>query len=351
MQLAPGPIPQLSSDWFDATPDKIDFTGLVTAALSGADDVEGGLDFIFDWAVPIADTLPPDAIMSDLDTIDAITGQAAPLAGQWQIDPIESAKFQGDAAIIDAYGATPGEAFTPVPPATDYGQGVPPAVYAGFVSITLRNLTRPGYPDFMEGEQFAIDVAIDPNGLQLDQYYKVSVEMDPWTETGPRPHVQLGETDLFGKLTYQGQWITGDSGNWGATFYTTTTKGAMIAGPTLSWIVSPPLPAPGSGVTRGTPRPFSLVTVTLTNATTGNAQVFHVGDTWNLVVTGPAGADVDVAALKDGVSLVPVTLGQTDASGTYKTSGTFTAADVGAWQEYYVVGRFSWPGNLQFTVS
>jgi hypothetical protein len=65
---------------------------------------------------------------------------------------------------------------------------------------------------------------------------------------------------------------------------------------------------------------------------------FSVGDTWQITVTGPPTSPVWVGGSQNGVAFGTYQIGSTDASGTFTTTGTMGAANIGAWSEYWDVG-------------
>lgn len=351
MQLEPGPIPALALNLVDQAPEDPGLGAFARAWEQTASRIDGTLDAAFDSTATLDDVLNESDIIPQLAAVDQINGDAASLVGLWQIDPIESSKVFGDAAIIDASDYMPGEAFTPVPLAADYGDGNPPTLFPLFGTVTLQNLTRPGFTDFRIGENFRIDVQLLVTGQHVEQYFQCSITMYSQIGDAPNAPWPLGLTDLNGKLSFPGTWGVADAGNWRATFYATSKAGIQDAGPALTWSVAqirekgPGPGGPGSVLGK------NVVNVALQNLTSPGQQNFLIGDQWQLDVWGPAGATVTITGSFNGDALPQTAIGQTDASGHYQAIGSMPAANVGAWMEFYAVGAFQWPGSLAFTVS
>jgi hypothetical protein len=107
-----------------------------------------------------------------------------------------------------------------------------------------------------------------------------------------------------------------------------------------------PAAAPSSPVASQSGKPLG---VTLQNATgTSNTQ-FRVGDSFRLVVTGPANAQVTGSSQHDGKGGGAAPFGSTDASGTAIITGTMTPDTVGGWVEQWYVGGQS-AGSVSFSV-
>ena len=242
MLLAPGPFPVVAP--VPATPPQ---TGTTFSDLAAVELIQlpvletfldAAIDPVFDFNVPV----PDDGSTQLHDDADAIVQQLALRDFDGRAASIEPLKTLGDQGIIAAYQVIPGEAFQPVPPPDQYAGGGPPVITSNPLSITLNNLTRPGAADFAIGEDYQVgaQIALQQGGGGI--YAGVQVLIFPWCDNVPQPSISIGVTDQYGFLTAQGTFLTDQVGNWGATFYSLTPQGGLIAGPTLSWVVGP---APG----------------------------------------------------------------------------------------------------------
>ena len=83
---------------------------------------------------------------------------------------------------------------------------------------------------------------------------------------------------------------------------------------------------------------FPATAANLANLT-APGQPFIAGDMFQLTLTGaPNAVVVETASSQNGQSMGSYQAGSTDASRTLVITGTFTAADVGSWQETWSVG-------------
>jgi hypothetical protein len=349
MRLEPGPIPQLPTDFEQSPAEEPDFEHFVRAWLAEADALEIPLDAWLDPSQVIDEVLPHDNVIDNMDYAGAVTQQMAFYVNQDQMNDLESQKTAGDAAIIDAYQSTPGEAFMEVPAGDDLSgpPPAPPAASAGV--ITLTNLSRPATMGFFEGDEYAIDVQLDTNAQKLVQYYQVSIESQQVKDDEAAPHFTFPKTDLNGRTGTRGVFQPGDAGNWWSQFVATTTDGIQDVIGTLSWVVQ----AAGAGdTTPGTkppPAAVPLVSVMFVARLMNFPDVIYQGNPWHLDVYGPPLSDVTVTGTFNGQRLAPAVIGKTDVSGHYHLDGEVAANDVGTWVEYYSVGGFQWDGKLQFT--
>lgn len=113
---------------------------------------------------------------------------------------------------------------------------------------------------------------------------------------------------------------------------------------------SAPAPAPSSsGAPAAAPagRPLG---VTLQNASGGSNTQFRVGDTFRLVITGPANSQVTGSSQHDGRSGAAAPFGNTDSTGQAVISGTMTPDTVGGWVEQWFVGGQN-AGSVSFSVA
>ena len=92
-----------------------------------------------------------------------------------------------------------------------------------------------------------------------------------------------------------------------------------------------PLPPVGSGGIGPTPTGFGL---TLQNLTRPGAEgIEHVGDRFNVQITGPPGANIYITATHNGRQLPTAGMGIIPASGVLNIGGSFGAGDKGNWIE------------------
>ena len=81
----------------------------------------------------------------------------------------------------------------------------------------------------------------------------------------------------------------------------------------------------------------------------GNLSNFNIGDKWQITITqASAGQPVTVTGGLNGTSATNQ-MGTTDAAGTFRLAGQFTADQVGLWQESWAVGG-SPSGFVAFSV-
>jgi hypothetical protein len=97
------------------------------------------------------------------------------------------------------------------------------------------------------------------------------------------------------------------------------------------------------------PTPAAAPSVELMNTTSPGDRNFLVGESWALTVRGQPNSEVVISGAKDGQALTPAVLGQTNAAGEFRLSGTMSAAEVGDWSESYAVGGAN-VGSLNFGV-
>jgi len=85
-------------------------------------------------------------------------------------------------------------------------------------------------------------------------------------------------------------------------------------------------------------------TVVLNNLTRGGAALFWVGDSWELVITGPPVSLVTVTGSHNGVPFGPATFGMTDTSGRWYHFGSMSEYELGSWvEQWYVAGQLCTP--------
>lgn len=114
-----------------------------------------------------------------------------------------------------------------------------------------------------------------------------------------------------------------------------------------------PAPAPassGSGSSSSAPPAGRPLGVTLQNASGGSNSQFRVGDTFRLVITGPANVQVTGSSQHDGRSGAAAPFGNTDSTGQAVITGTMTPDTVGGWVEQWFVGGQN-AGSVSFSVA
>ena len=343
MLLEAGPIPPLDTSWYPTTYDKPDFLAMVDAAWAEIDPIVAEMDALIDPVAVFDDVLTGDTILADLDTIDQINGDNASLANLAGIDVIDGYKSNADAALIVAIQAMPPEAWATAPDTIE-GESVPgTSATAVFAGVTLLDTGTNSGTNLLTGDQYQLQVKMSTTTGQVADYYQVTVWGEMFKDGVPQPKLQLGTTDGTGTVTYKGQWQTSDAGNWSMYLHANPTTGGEVVSQIYQWSVIDRAQAPGG------PR-AQPVTVQLTNWTTGDINNSHVGDHWQLFVTGPPMAAVYLYASHNGAQQVETEIGQTDPQGYFTVANAWAAADAGAWVEYYAVGRLLWDGWLTFNV-
>jgi hypothetical protein len=179
------------------------------------------------------------------------------------------------------------------------------------VSATLTDTTRSGTA-YRVGDSFTLAVAGPPNR---------PVTVIQTFNGVPGSETQVGTTDSSGAWPTSGTWTYSNAGT-----YSQVWKVAGVAAPTLNFTVSP------------------LVVLTVPGRT---GTAFHVGDHFTIVVTGQANQTVTVNQNSGG----DVSVGSTNGSGTYSTSGTWTSGNIGSYTQVWKVGGLAALPTLTFTVS
>lgn len=108
-------------------------------------------------------------------------------------------------------------------------------------------------------------------------------------------------------------------------------------------------PAGGSNTGSASSTSYPL-SVRLVNSSGGSASSFNVGDSWQIIISGPPNASVQASASQNGTSLGTTTMGTIAANGQLVLTGTFTASQVGSWSESWTVGGQS-AGSISFSVA
>lgn len=343
MQLEAGPIPPLDTSWYPTTYDQPDFLEMVYAAWAEIDQVTAEMDALIDPVAVFDEVLTGDTILADLDTVDQINGDNAYLSNLAPMANIDGMKLNGDTALIFAVQSIPGEAFATVPPVTAYGTIAQPAPTATFAGVTLVDTATNSGTDLHTGDQYQIQVKMSTATGKAADYYGVKVWGEMFQDGAPRPHLDLGTTDGAGVVTYKGQWQTADAGNWTMYLHADPLTGGEVVSQVYQWSVVDRSQALGG-------RKPQAVTVQLKNWTTGDINNSHVGDHWQLFVTGPPRAAVYLYSSQNGAQQTERQIGTTDPAGNFTVADAWTAADSGAWVEYYAVGRLLWDGWLTFNV-
>lgn len=343
MLREPGPIPPLNTSWYPTTYDTPDFTAEVEAAFSSIDSSFYWMDAIFDPTAVLDDLPTGDTIMTDLEAVDKVNGSNAHLAVTDPIANIDQFKASGDAALTAAIQVIPGEAFTPVPMATQYG--TQPQVYptANIKTVTITNSSGVPVSNFAVGDQFQIFVQMDTTTGHANDYFQVQLYAQMTKDGVQQPNQQLPQTDQTGSSTFTGVWQSTDTGNWQMAVFAQPFTGGQVEYSYVTWSV-------GAQRTQTGPPAAAAVKVTLINWTSGNLANNHSGDTWQLFVSGPANADVYLWPTHNGVALSEATLGQTDSFGNFNLAGKWADTEIGDWVEQYGVGHFLQLGNTTFTV-
>jgi hypothetical protein len=106
----------------------------------------------------------------------------------------------------------------------------------------------------------------------------------------------------------------------------------------------------GAGSSTGPNPTGSYATITLQNATTGNANSFRVGNRFKVLVSGAVpGTTVMASSVHNGVSIgANSKMGVVDSYGNWSTEGVMGAGEVGEWTEVWTVGGVS--KTVGFTV-
>lgn len=343
MLLEPGPLPKLNTSWYPTTYDTPDFETNVNDWWTSADLIVGEMDGWIPPDLTIDDALTGDTIMTDLDNVDKSNGDNAASINLSGIQTGDGMKANGDAALVAANQAIPGEAWTPVPATTPYGSVPQTQPTARIAGVALANLSGGNPQIYTQGDQYQLVVHMDTGTGAVADYYNVHVFAVRTLDGRTQPNLEIGHTDHTGVVVLTGQWQPADVGNWTMYVHADPTTGGDVVSILYSWNVGAANRQP-----IGPTQP--AVTVQLHNLTTGVNTFNHSGDSWQLLVTGPPNSPVYIFATHDGQALAEVEIGGTDGNGNFVLNGAWGDGDVGQWAENYVVGRFAWPGQLNFTV-
>jgi hypothetical protein len=108
-------------------------------------------------------------------------------------------------------------------------------------------------------------------------------------------------------------------------------------------------PATSAGiVTSGGPQ--GQISIRLVNSSGGSNSAFNVGDSWQVIVSGPPNSPVTASATQNGTSLGSSPMGTIGSNGQLVLTGTMSASQVGNWTESWSVGGQS-AGTISFSVA
>jgi hypothetical protein len=343
MLLEPGPLPQLDISWYPASYDTPDFTDMVNIAMAEADQLAGAMDGLIDPNAIFDEALPDDGMIAQLDALDHANGDNAASINLSGMSVGDGQKADGDAWLTLAVQSIPGEAFTPVPAATQFGTAPAATPTARIAGVTLLDLTTMSGTNFRVGDQYQLQVKMDLNTGQVADYLGVHITAQMILGAVNQPTLEIGVTNSQGLATYLGQWGPGDAGNWIMWVHAAPTTGGDIRSQEYQWSVAA-AGQPAHGPTQ------PAVSVQLQNLTTFDINTNREQDAFGLYVTGPPSSPVYVWATHDGQALPEIQIGTTDANGAFNLNGAWTHGDIGDWVEHYAVGHFVWPSSLTFRV-
>jgi len=165
-----------------------------------------------------------------------------------------------------------------------------------------------------EGELIgAAEAALEVEDLQLEAYG--SMPEAAWQEV-PEPYQPPPETDGLVEEEPTREPVT----------------------PGVPVVIGPAAPAP------------ALPTATMHNLSGGPAQLFHVGDMWDLEIRGPANCPVSCRAWVDTAPLWPVSVGLTDQWGRWSLDGSMGVEHLGYWVQIWEVGGVACTPTISFNV-
>jgi len=107
---------------------------------------------------------------------------------------------------------------------------------------------------------------------------------------------------------------------------------------------------PGEGIAKTPAAGAPAVSVKLVNGSGGSSSSFNVGDSWQVIVTGPPNSAVSASASQNGTSLGTSPMGTIAANGQLVLQGTFAASQVGQWTETWTVAGKN-AGSVSFSVA
>ena len=387
MQLAPGPIPPLTTSWYDNNVYDPGFSALEADALQDLPGLEVVMDALLDPTVVILDALPDDGGGDLLDTASGVITDLASYDPTADIAAIDASENASAESLLDVFQAIPGEAWQPVPGPAAYLSTAPGAAPTLGLGVTLGGVQPPAVPSFAVGSstQLVLQTPTPPGGVGV--YSGVDIQMSRFKNGVSYDQLDLGQTDAEGFIHYTLSFGAGDVGAWKAGIFGVAPDGTQLepAGGDVFWNVVPAASSgapttggsatapgtPGSSLVGAAPHeappsptlpvvtgpgapartvPPPLVTVTLANLTRPGATDFLLSENWLLTVQGPANSNVVIGGTGPGGPLSPVVLGQTDQNGLYQLSGFMGQDNIGSWSETYLVGSTPFIGAIDFTV-
>lgn len=362
MQLEPGPIPVITSDWLDTSVSANGLADYVGQQLSELDQVEGDLDSFLDPAGVILDALPDDGLGGALDGVDGALGDMSLTIDNWQPDAIQQAYDDTGQRLVNVFTIVPAEAWQDVPAEQQFGDAAPVSDVPNPFTAALTTPDQVPLTDVQAGQTVLFSLHIAPREGGGGLIAGVPVREYGWKEGQVQFSHDVGATNQFGFLSFTQVFGPDDVGAWQVEFFGVNPDGSLTSGPLLSFNVNPsavpiqplppttPLPVPSP---TPTPQPVQpQVNVMLEN--TGGARVFPdfvVGDTWTLTITGAPNTDVAIGGFHNNQALSPLTLGATDNAGQFVLAGVMDVQHIGLWQETYTVGGVDWHGALLFSVN
>ncbi len=185
------------------------------------------------------------------------------------------------------------------------------------------------YPQNVQTD--AIDCVSNPGSTFTDAYGKTVT--CPAASTSPVPGINVS--------IYTPQQIAAMISGQATPSYETpiNVAGTKIPATQPGYIPEPLVPVGGT-------KPTSLPA-----AVRINKSSFNVGDSWQIVVTGPPNASVTASSTQNGTAVGSQTpMGTIGSSGQLVLTGTMSAAQIGAWSENWQVNGQS-AGSISFTVA
>lgn len=341
MLFEPGPIPQLAPDPSSLAGNPTQFADLAAAELAGLPDLESGLDD----ALGLLDAFDVPAEFDDTDlalsTVDAGLFDISQIYTDGHITSAQDAVDLATGQFNLATAESPAEIWEPVPaPLFGPAGGGPQPGTNGPTTIEIHNLTAPADSNFYSGDQFEVDIQVSGGGGNYDyanKAIKLTRSLDGVTEA----ELDIGGTDNFGRLVFRSSFSNSDIGS--------LVLGVDPSGygtfPTVTvTVLAGPRPSAGGG------GPAQPIAATIVNLGSGDPALFHILDVWRITITGPAGQQVYLAQVKNGLDQGEYFIGATDATGTLVIAGTMQAAQVGDYVETFRIGNVAVPNSLTFSV-
>lgn len=238
-------------------------------------------------------------------------------------------------------GADPGVNVTTMwTPSGGYVGSTPAAVYQAPAHVPVPACiqdTRPGGAAFSGECQAQLRAANDAN-IAADAGANRAVFVQncnrDWQANAER-YRQLGMAVPPNDCDYRGYGLTPAGSTGGYSGYVAGTPQNII-----DWRnANPGGGSPGPAAGGAGPANSAGARLAFTNLTSGDNTNFKVGDRWEIVISGAApNAPVSMNGGKDGAnSLFP--MGNTDASGTFRTNGQMGQGEIGSWSEAWRVNN------------